>query len=55
MDQNVALYSVLPSLTKLVSGIAAFSYLSQFQFGEENNDMYGGEFVTLFIYLYWKH
>jgi hypothetical protein len=56
MDQNVALYSVRPSRTKLASGIAAFSYLSEFQFGEENNGMYEeGKFVIVFIYLYWKH
>jgi hypothetical protein len=56
MDQNVALYSVRPSHTKLAPGIAAFSYLSEFQFGEENNGMYeGSKFVTVFIYLYLKH
>ena len=36
MDQNVALYSVRPSRAKPAPGIAAFSYLSQFHFAEEN-------------------
>jgi hypothetical protein len=50
MDQNVALYSVRPSRTKLAPGIAEFSYLREFQFGEENNGMYKGDtFVTVYI------
>lgn len=53
MDQNVALYTVRPSRTKPAPGNAAFSYLSEFHFGDKNNGMYeGGKFVTLLINLY---